>query len=138
MNLYIRLVDGQPFEHPIFEDNFRQAFPDIDTNNLPSNFARFTRVAPPVIGVYEVYESSYERQDDGSYMDVHATRAMTNAEKTAKQNMIKADWAATGYASWVFDEDTCTFNPPTPYPTDGNTYQWDEEKTAWVEVAPNE
>lgn len=135
MNLYIRLVDGQPFEHPIFEDNFRQAFPNIDTNNLPSNFARFTRVAPPAIGVYEVYEGcTYERQDDGSYMDVHATRAMTDAEKTAKQDAVKAGWAATGYASWVFDEDTCTFNPPTPYPTDGNAYQWDEESTAWVEV----
>ena len=44
MNLFIRIVDGQPFEHPIFEDNFKQAFPDVDLNNLPSEFLKFVRV----------------------------------------------------------------------------------------------
>ena len=32
MELYIRIVDGKPFEHPILGDNFRSVFPDIDTN----------------------------------------------------------------------------------------------------------
>ena len=30
MRLFIQIRDGQPFEHPIIEDNFREAFPDID------------------------------------------------------------------------------------------------------------
>ena len=46
MELFIRIVDGQPFEHPIFGNNFREAFPDVDTENLPPQFARFVRVAP--------------------------------------------------------------------------------------------
>lgn len=140
MELYIRIKNGQPFEHPIFGDNFRQAFPDVDINNLPPTFARFTRVPEPVLGVYEVCEGcTYEKQADGSYMDVHHVRAMTEEEKTEKQNKVKADWTATNsFASWVFNEDTCSFNPPTPYPTDGRAYLWNEETTAWVEVAPNE
>ena len=38
------------------------------------------------------------------------------------------------YASWVLNEDTCLWDAPTPYPTDGKQYQWDEDTTSWVEV----
>lgn len=141
MELYIRIKNGQPFEHPILGDNFRQAFPDIDTDNLPSTFARFTRVPEPVLGVYEVCEGCTYEWDGDTVTDVHHVRDMTPAEKTAKQDEVKVIWAENGYASWTFNEDTCRFDPPTPYPTDGNTYQWDEETLAWVEVtevAPNE
>ena len=41
MELFIQIRNGQPFEHPIFGDNFRQAFPDVDVDNLPPEFARF-------------------------------------------------------------------------------------------------
>ena len=37
------------------------------------------------------------------------------------------------YNSWVLDENTCLWNPPTPMPTDGKTYQWDEPTTSWKE-----
>lgn len=84
MELFIRIVDGQPFEHPIFEDNFRQAFPDVDVNNLPPEFARFERVAIPEIGLYEVYEGVSYELIDGVYKDVHHVRLMTDAEKEAK------------------------------------------------------
>ena len=36
------------------------------------------------------------------------------------------------YESWVLNEDTCRWDPPVPYPTDGNAYMWDEETTSWV------
>lgn len=36
------------------------------------------------------------------------------------------------YPSWLLDEDTCLWQPPTPYPTDGNMYQWDEVTGEWV------
>lgn len=41
---------------------------------------------------------------------------------------------AQPYASWTLDEGTCNWNAPTPMPTDGNVYSWDEESLAWVEV----
>lgn len=41
------------------------------------------------------------------------------------------------YPSWVLDEDTCLWDAPVAYPTDGERYTWDEATTAWVEVTEN-
>ena len=137
MNLYIQLKNGLPFEHPILEDNFRQAFPHIDVNNLPPAFAKFERVEQPSVGVYEVYEGvTYEKFGD-VFKDVHHIRPMTAEEKTAKQNAIKAQWAENpGWTSWIFDEETCSFKPPVPRPIDGKPYRWDEATTSWIEIKP--
>ena len=31
------------------------------------------------------------------------------------------------FPSWVFNEDKCLYDPPIPYPDDGQRYYWDEE-----------
>lgn len=134
MELFIQIRNNQAFEHPILGANFREAFPNVDTNNLPESFARFVRVAAPIIGVYEVYEGVTYEWQEGLMTDVHHTRAMTAEEITAKQDAVKALWAENGYASWVFDEAICDFKAPSPYPTDGNHYSWDENSLAWVEL----
>lgn len=42
------------------------------------------------------------------------------------------------YPSWVLDEETCLWNPPTPKPSDDGTgepkkiYYWDEVSLSWV------
>ena len=36
------------------------------------------------------------------------------------------------YASFVLNEDTCLWEPPVPYPTDGERYLWNEEELEWV------
>jgi hypothetical protein len=38
------------------------------------------------------------------------------------------------FASWVLDETTCLWGAPTPMPTDGKRYEWDEATTSWIEV----
>lgn len=38
------------------------------------------------------------------------------------------------FASWVLDEETCQWNAPVSYPTDGNLYRWDEDTVSWVEM----
>lgn len=38
------------------------------------------------------------------------------------------------FNSWILNEDTCIWDAPTPMPTDGKTYNWDETSTSWVEV----
>ena len=38
------------------------------------------------------------------------------------------------YPSWLLNEQTCQWESPTPMPTDGKIYQWDEAKLAWVEA----
>ena len=38
------------------------------------------------------------------------------------------------YPSWVLNEATCRWEAPTPYPDDGNVYDWDESTTSWVKL----
>ena len=135
MNLYIRIRDGQPYEHPILEENFREAFPSVDVNNLPFEFARFERIpCPEAAGVYELDQVTYQWVD-GVVKDVWSVRQMTNEEKTRKQNEVKAAWQENpGWTSWIFDEDVCFFKPPIPYPTDRKLYRWDEPTVSWVEI----
>ena len=38
------------------------------------------------------------------------------------------------YPSWVLNEDTCLWGAPTPMPTDGKDYSWDEETVSWKEL----
>lgn len=134
MDLFIRLKNGQPFEHPIYGDNFRQAFPDVDVDNLPEWVARFERVEQPAVGVYEIHEGVVYVWDGAVVKDSHTVRPMTETEKVAKQEETKAAWVNTGLNSWVFDETTCSFNAPTPRPNDGKFYQWDEPTTSWIEI----
>jgi hypothetical protein len=84
LELYIQIRDGQPHEHPIFADNFRDAFPDVDTENLPDTFAKFIRVDAPVPDTYEVYEGVSYQWVDGVVKDVHSVRAMTDEERATK------------------------------------------------------
>jgi hypothetical protein len=138
MNLYIQLQNGEPVNHPIMEENLRQAFPEMDLNNLPDTFARFERVPAPVIGVYEVGEGSTYEWVDGIVKDVHHVRAMTAEERTAIQDVTKAEWQQNnGFASWTFNEELCRFDPPVPYPADGKFYVWDEPAANWVEYTIN-
>jgi len=38
------------------------------------------------------------------------------------------------FASWTLDEDTCTWNAPTPMPVEeGKFFTWNEETTSWDE-----
>jgi hypothetical protein len=38
------------------------------------------------------------------------------------------------YNSWVLNTTTCLWEAPTPMPSDGKVYSWDEATTSWVEV----
>ena len=44
------------------------------------------------------------------------------------------------YASWTLNEETCVYDPPIEYPSDGKVYDWDESvyqadnTKGWVEV----
>lgn len=136
MELFIRIKDGQPFEHPILSNNFCQAFPDVDTNNLPSEFARFIRVQAPALGPYEKNQTVSYQLVNGVYTDVFSVEQMTAEEIATKQQVVKDAWALNGFASWTFNEVTCFFEAPTPMPQDDKSYTWDETTLSWVEVTP--
>ena len=37
------------------------------------------------------------------------------------------------YASWVLNQDSCLWDAPVPYPTDGKRYIWNEDQRNWIE-----
>ena len=40
------------------------------------------------------------------------------------------------YPSWILNEQTNEWESPNPGPMDGNSYNWDEETTSWIQVQP--
>ena len=38
------------------------------------------------------------------------------------------------YPSWILNKETYLWEAPTPMPTDGKRYVWDEVQLAWIEV----
>lgn len=131
MELYIRIKDGQIFEHPILGDNFREAFPDVDVNNLPPEFARFIRVHRPIPSVYQVMnDNPVYTWVNGVVTDDWGLRDMTPEEKAAR---IAIAMQHQEFPSWTFDEPTCSWIPPIPRPETG-LYEWNEETQQWVEI----
>lgn len=113
MILFIQIRDGQPYEHPILADNLLQAFPHLDLNNLPPEFARFNRVERPTLGVYELFdepELTYEWEND-VVTDTWHIRPMTAEERQAKIDMVKASFTPPS-EDWTFNEDACAWVPP--------------------------
>lgn len=132
MNLYIQVQDGQPINHPAFEDNLLQAF-----GAIPENWESFIRVPCPIPALYQIFEtlgSTYQKVNN-VWTDVWPLRDMTAEEKIAKQQTAKDAWAALpnreNFTAWIFDEETCQYVPPTPRPTEGD-YRWDGATNSWI------
>jgi len=73
----------------------------------------------------------------------------SNWKQTSYNGKIRKHYAGIGYTydatrdafippqpfpSWVLNEDTCLWDAPTPMPTDGQRYYWDEPTTSWVVI----
>jgi len=133
MNLYIEIRDGQTINHPAFEYNLIEAF-----GTVPNTWEPFVRIEKPTPSLYQILESeepTYQKVN-GVWTDVWALRDMTSEEKAAKQQPIKDAWAAkeqaSNWAAWTFDENTCTYQPPIPRPTD-RLVIWSGTNNNWVD-----
>jgi len=134
-NLVIQIENGVPINHPILVENFIQAFPGVDLNNLPGNYAWFERVPRPNLGFFEKNQTSTYEFVDGVVKDVWHSEPMTEEEKQTKRTQTTQGWyASTGWNSWTLNETTGEFEPPIPYPNDGKLYRWVEASLNWIEV----
>jgi hypothetical protein len=75
----------------------------------------------------------------------------TNTPSPDQSKALRKNYAGIGYTydyvrdafippqpfpSWVLNEQTCLWEPPTPMPNDGKMYIWDENTLSWVEYTP--
>ena len=73
----------------------------------------------------------------------------TNEPSEDQSKALRKNYAGIGYSydatkdafispqpfnSWVLNEDTCLWDSPVAYPTDGKLYKWNEEILNWEEV----
>jgi hypothetical protein len=87
---------------------------------------------------------TYRQTSYNTYGGVHYTDGVPSADQS---KALRKNYAGIGYTydeqrdafippkpyeSWILNEDTCLWKPPTPYPTDGDMYQWDEANGEWV------
>lgn len=159
MTLYIKVdANNNPIGHPHLEDNVKQLYPNHDFSSPPAGWLEFVRKQPE-LGVYQKFNETigadislaYSHNGleykliDGKIQDYWNYIDMTDDEKRAKQDNIKARWAAldpAGPASWTFDEATCSYKAPVDPPSDaaspdnpdGVNYDWNEETTSWEEI----
>jgi len=137
MNLYIETENGNPINHPAFEDNLMQAF-----GSIPERWEPFTRVERPVPTIYQVLESDEPvyTKVDGVWTDVWSLRDMTAEEKTAKQQEVITAFntrdQASNWSAWALDEATCTMQPPIPRPAsvEGKIVFWCGADANWKEA----
>jgi len=38
------------------------------------------------------------------------------------------------FPSWLLNTESCLWEAPVPYPTDGRMYRWDEQTQSWVSI----
>ena len=73
----------------------------------------------------------------------------TNEPSADQSKALRKNYAGIGYTydtakdafippqpfnSWILNKDTCLWDSPVPYPTDGKLYKWNEEILNWEEV----
>jgi len=130
MNLYIQVENGEPINHPAFEDNLIQAF-----GSVPSNWEPFNRVNRPILSIYQLFESDdpIYQKINGVWTDVWLFRDMTSDEKASLIAKVQANPPGPNL---ILNTDTLDWEPNTPMPNDGKNYFWHPKKGMWVEYTP--
>jgi hypothetical protein len=83
MNLYIKVVDGFPVNHPLFEENLLEAFPE----GIPACYEPFERVQPTIKhGTFEKLVHTYLKNQNNVWTEEWSVADMTAKEKERKIN----------------------------------------------------
>jgi hypothetical protein len=114
MGHFAKVVDGKVTQVIVAEPDFFDTFVDsspgawIQTSyNTIAN--THTQGKTPLRGNYAGVGYTYDQANDVFY-------------------------APQPFPSWVLNNTTWTWEAPTPMPTDGKFYKWDESTISWIEV----
>jgi hypothetical protein len=81
MKFFIEVENGKAIQHPAFEDNLNQAFPD----GIPDRFEPFERIGSPLpVGTFQKSVCTYVKNETGIWNDVWSVSDMTEEEKQNK------------------------------------------------------
>ena len=111
---YAKVVDGKVSQVIVAEAEFFDTFVDSSAGtwlqtSYNTHANQHTNGGTPLRGNYAGVGYTYDHTHDVFY-------------------------APQPYASWVLNNTNWTWEAPTPVPTEGGPYRW-EEPTGWVEIA---
>jgi hypothetical protein len=88
----------------------------------------------------ELHGGVWKRTSYNTFGNTHRTGGIPYRKNFAGIGMIYDEEKDAFYEpesffpSWVFDEESCTWNAPIPGPDDSKPYYWDEESRSWLEM----
>tara|TARA_R100001463_G_scaffold113734_1_gene168866 strand:+ start:1247 stop:1726 length:480 start_codon:yes stop_codon:yes gene_type:complete len=158
MAFFIKVDENNsPIGFPATQGNLEMAFPAHDWSGGPmagwlefvhtpiniKEYQKFDETVGADLALAYTHNGLEYKLIDGKIKEVWHLIDLTEDEKKAVQDKVKANWAAQdppGPTSWVFNEANCAFEPPIPLPSDavsdsnpdGKRYRWNEPTTSWV------
>ena len=113
MGHFAKVVDGKVTQVIVAEPEFFETFVDNSPGEwIQTSYQTRGNQHPenkPLRGNYAGIGYTYDKENDVFY-------------------------APQPFPSWLLNNSTWLWEAPTPMPTDGKTYLWDESTTSWVEV----
>ena len=124
---------------PLHKHNAHYSF--LDTNNI---------VTEVIVGKDEGEEGINWEVHYGNFRNQVCKRTSYNTSggiHSSGGTPFRKNYAGIGYTydeqrdafippspfpSFILNEDTCLWEPPVPYPTDGEIYLWNEEEGEWL------
>lgn len=112
-------------------------FAELDDNNM------VVRVL--AVSNNELIDNGTESESKGIIF-LNSLFGHKNWKQTSYNHNFRKNYACTGYKydqnldafissqpfpSWTLDTSTCRWQPPTPYPLDGQIYVWNENTLSW-------
>lgn len=112
-------------------------FAELDSNNI------VTQVI--VVNNNELMDNGVENESKG-ILFLSNLFGHNRWKQTSYNGNIRKNYAGIGYhydeqkdafiplqpfASWVLNHETCRWEAPNPYPTDGKIYIWNENTVSW-------
>lgn len=128
MDLYIKVEDGNPVDHPILGENLRNFYPDLSEDNIPEGYVKFIRKPHPATTRFQKLAVGAYVWEDNVITDNWLVEEVTGEEKAEIISKIRSKQP---FPSWTFDETNYVWTPPVTMPNDGNRYKWDEESQSW-------
>lgn len=92
-------------------------------------------------------ENGQESEQKGIDFLINWSGGYTGWKQTSYNSTFRKNYAGIGYIydpqrdafippkpfnSWTLNETTCLWDPPVPFPNDGNSYYWDEVTQTWI------
>ena len=123
-----------------------------------SHFAKVNKntgiVERVIVAEPEFFETFVDSTPGTWIQTSYNTRGGVHYTKTGKpsadqKKALRKNYAGLGYtydkvrdafippqphASWTLNEDTCLWEPPVEYPSDGKLYVWNESSKSWDEA----